>query len=443
VPARTAWSADEQGGFVARSVVIAPLTGVRFVAALWVVAFHIYLFNGDDLAATHPAIDAVVGPIAGQGDLGVDLFFLLSGFVLAHNYLERLGARPSLSGAIDFLWLRVARIWPLYMVAILGGGLLLSWRFTLWGTRPNVPLTLSHLVSQTLMVQQWGAAQVPDTSWTGPAWSISAEWLAYLAFPLLAVVVWRLRRHAAPGLVLVLAGLVLLPTLLWTAQSHTQAAPYMWLARLASEFTCGALLSAATGHDGSRLARAGGWLAPVAVVTTAAWLYVAEQVGRPWMGPLVLAAFPALVLGLAHGEGRLHRWLGSPLMVLGGGLSFALYLVHVPLLKLFRDAVAHGAVPLDPDLRLYGELVIALVSILLAWVLFRHVEEPARHRLRALRPGPGRSDRQPGAGDDHRHRVPVLAHAGAHAGAAGEPAGAVAAGGIAAVPGEHVHGGLL
>lgn len=404
---------------MARSAVIAPLTGVRFVAALWVVAFHVYLFNGDDLAAAHPVVDAVVGPIAGQGDLGVDLFFLLSGFVLAHNYLERLGPRPSMSSTVEFLWLRLARIWPLYMVAILGGGLLLSLRSTLWGTHPNVPLTASHLISQALMVQQWGAAQVPDTSWTGPAWSISAEWLAYLCFPLLAVVVWRLRRHAPPAVVLALAGLVLLPTLLWTTQAHTQAAPYMWLARLASEFTCGALLSAATGRELSRLTRVGGWLAPLAVVAAAAWLYVAEIVGRPWMGPLVLAVFPLLVLGLAHGDGTLHRWLGSRSMVLGGGISFALYLVHVPLLKLFRDALAHGDIPLDPHLRLYGELVVVLVSIVLAWALFHRVEEPARHRLRALRRGQGRADRESRPDERDRHPVPVLAHAGGDARAAG------------------------
>jgi hypothetical protein len=45
-----------------------------------------------------------------------------------------------------------------------------------------------------------------------------------------------------------------------------------------------------------------------------------------------------------------------------------------------------GAVPLDPADRLYGELVVVLLSLLLAYVLYRRVEEPARHRLRALGP---------------------------------------------------------
>jgi peptidoglycan/LPS O-acetylase OafA/YrhL len=371
---------------VAKSAVIAPLTGVRLVAAVWVVLFHIYLFNGDALSSEHPVLDAVVGPVVSQGDLGVDLFFLLSGFVLAHNYLQRLGEAPSFRGTAGFLWLRLARVWPLYMVAILGGGLLLSLRHQLWGTTPNVPLTGSRLLLQLFMVQQWGAAQVPDTSWTGPAWSISAEWLAYLCFPAMAVVVWRLRRYAGPRVLVILAGLVLLPTLLWTAVAQTQAASYMWLVRLASEFTCGALLSAATRQEWPRLTRASGWLAPALIAAGAAWLYLAEAVDRAWLGPLVLALFPALVLALAHGDGRVHRWLGSRPMVLGGGASFALYLVHVPLLKLFRDAVDHGALPVSDGHRLPGELAVAAVSLLVAWALFRHVEDPARLRLRELGP---------------------------------------------------------
>jgi len=367
---------------VARSAVITPLTGVRLVAATWVVLFHIYLYNGDRLAANHPVVNAVVGPIASQGDLGVDLFFLLSGFVLAHNYLDRLGPRPSLESTLSFLWLRIARVWPLYMVAILGGGLLLALRHHWWGSEPNVPLSWGRFFAQALMVQQWTASNVPNTSWTGPAWSISAEWLAYVCFPVLAVAAWRLQRHAGRRATMLLAVAVLVPTLLWTGLAHTQAAPFMWLARLASEFTCGVLLSAALRGRESRLHRAP-WLAGAAVVVTATWLYLAAAVDRAWLGPLVLAVFPALVLGLAHGDGRLHRLLGSRPMVLGGGVSFALYLVHVPLLKLFRDARDHGVVPLSADHQVYGELAVALVSLLLAYVLFRRVEEPARHRLSA------------------------------------------------------------
>jgi peptidoglycan/LPS O-acetylase OafA/YrhL len=377
---------------VARTVVIAPLTGVRIVAAAWVVLFHVYLVNGERLGSDHPVVDAVVGPIASQGDLGVDLFFVLSGFVLAHNYLDRLGAQPSMQGVVSFLWRRLSRIWPLYMIAVLGGGLLLWLRWQWWGTQPNVPLSWSQLLEQALMVQQWRAPHVPDTSWTGPAWSISAEWLAYLAFPVLAVVARRLVRLAGPVPTAVLAGLVLVPTLAWTTTAHTQAAPYMWLARLAGEFACGVLLSSALSGEGPVRAgaavgpRLASWLGPVSVTVAVAWLYLVAVLDRAWLGPLVLAVFPPLVVALALGDGGLQRWLGSRPMVLGGGLSFALYLVHVPLLKLFRDALDHGLVPIDPGDQVYGELAVVAGSVLVAYLLFRHVEEPVRRRLRSFEP---------------------------------------------------------
>jgi len=382
---QSAPQSQEAGEHVAKAV-ITPLTGVRFVAAVWVVLFHIYLFNGRHLAAAHPAVNAVVGPIASQGDLGVDLFFLLSGYVLAHNYLERLGAAPSLPEVVSFLWLRLARVWPLYMLATIGGGLLLFLRLLVWGSHPSVPLTVPRFLAQVVMVQSWSAPNATSSSWTGPAWTISAEWLAYLCFPALAIVVWRLHQYAGPRTLLTLAALALLPTVVWTGVAQTQAAPYMWLARLASEFTCGMLLAAAARAQLPRLTRASGWLAPMVIASCAAWLYLASVVERAWLGPLVLALFPVLVLALAHGRGPVHRWLGSRLMVLGGGVSFALYLVHVPLLFVFRDALHHGVVPLDQGQQLYGELAVAAVSLAIACALFRRVEEPARHRLRAWGP---------------------------------------------------------
>jgi peptidoglycan/LPS O-acetylase OafA/YrhL len=387
--------------------VIAPLTGVRLVAAVWVVLFHVYLANGDWLGAEHPVVDALVGPVASQGDLGVDLFFLLSGFVLAHNYLASLGTGPSVREVASFLWLRLSRVWPLYMVAILGGGLLLWLRLQWWGTAPNVPLSLGRLVEQVVMVQQWSAPNVPDTSWTGPAWSISAEWLAYLAFPALAVVVWQVRRRVGRSGSGMLAVLVLVPTLVWTTATQTQAAPYMWLGRLASEFTCGMLLSAALPAGLPDVRRSSSWLAPVALAAIGGWLYVVALVDRPWLGPVVLVLFPPLVLGLALGHGTLHRCLGSRPMVVGGGASFALYLVHVPLLKLFRDALEHGVVPIDPRHQLYGELVVVVGSLGLAYLLFRHVEEPARQRLRAWDPSSAaRAETRLRQDSNLRHLVP-------------------------------------
>ncbi|MGB2665793.1 MAG: acyltransferase family protein, partial [Candidatus Acidiferrum sp.] len=82
------------------------LTGIRAVAAIFVVFFHF----GDSFAALFPAF-GVLRPIYKSGDMGVDLFFMLSGFVLSLNYLD--GFRTISRGSYrKFLRARLARIYP-------------------------------------------------------------------------------------------------------------------------------------------------------------------------------------------------------------------------------------------------------------------------------------------------------------------------------------------
>jgi peptidoglycan/LPS O-acetylase OafA/YrhL len=96
-------------------------------------------------------------------------------------------------------------------------------------------------------------------------------------------------------------------------------------------------------------------------------------------------AFPFLVGGLALSTRGLSRALGTPSMVLGGRLSFALYLVHVPVFEVFWTLM--GWYPrLAPGSTLAGLLTphVLLLTVPLAYVLYRFVEEPARRRLRDL-----------------------------------------------------------
>ena len=138
-----------------RSQHIRALTGVRFFAALWVVVYHSTRHNGILLANHHPEIRELVWPVTSAGVRGVDLFFMLSGFVLALNYMDRLGDRFELRPTLRFLWLRLARIWPLYMLVIVGAGLLRVIRHDLWNSAGTGPLTWTNLLRQGLMVQQW------------------------------------------------------------------------------------------------------------------------------------------------------------------------------------------------------------------------------------------------------------------------------------------------
>ena len=79
---------------------IRALTGLRIVAALWVVLFHYRPLIWE----ASPRLKDYLAPLFDAGAQGVDLFFILSGFVLTWNYLDRLGPHWSARATLHFLW---------------------------------------------------------------------------------------------------------------------------------------------------------------------------------------------------------------------------------------------------------------------------------------------------------------------------------------------------
>ena len=158
------------------------LTGLRIVAALWVVGFHFHFTALPGVAA----VNRILGPLITQGALGVDLFFVISGFVIAHTHLDRLGPafRPFVTAR--FVWARLCRMWPLYLVVLHVFGLWLVAKLA-WGHDSNVAfqavqpvVSVTEWVRQLAGVQMWDHAYLDGASWVGPTWSLSAEWLALI-----------------------------------------------------------------------------------------------------------------------------------------------------------------------------------------------------------------------------------------------------------------------
>jgi len=142
------------------------LTGLRFFAALYVVLFHTQL-----ALATKHHISRTWSTFMGHGYVAVSLFFVLSGFVLTYNYADRWSEIPFQR----FLLARFARIYPVYILA-----LLLQFRFYLPAA------TIHSALAVIFMVQSWTVmpSELP-ASWNYPAWTLSIEWFFYLCFPLL------------------------------------------------------------------------------------------------------------------------------------------------------------------------------------------------------------------------------------------------------------------
>ncbi len=397
---------------------IKALTGLRIIAAVWVVLFHFRPL----LWAGAPDLSSALSPVLNCGAQGVDLFFILSGFVLAWNYLDRMGSSWSTRATLHFLWLRLARVWPVYLVTLHLAAAWVIFTLNVGHVHPpdEVPLTAVSYVRQLLLVQLWFEPFFDGSSWDGPAWSISAEWLAYLLFSVLVLVIFRMAHVTRARGLFALAFVFSLPPvmlLLATGQFYT---PWSWLPRIVTQFLAGALASAAVRklNPSDRVRHATGYVSLVLVVFIVSALYWLDEHPLGTVSDssgFVDVLFVPLVVTLTIGVGSLPRLLSTRVMVYGGEISFSLYMVH----ELVHNAWNWTAQQFELTLQggagrwmLCGVLLTAVVG---AIALYHVVEEPARVWMRRMidvghSPHPTRVD--PPAEPTGRHRNPASQPAG-------------------------------
>jgi peptidoglycan/LPS O-acetylase OafA/YrhL len=377
----------------ARTGEIRALTGLRIFAASWVVVFH---FGFTPALATE-WFWRPFRPFVSTGALGVDLFYVLSGFVITLTYLDTMGPRATGRLTVGFWWTRICRVWPVYAtVTTLFGGWLL---FKAAHVPPGAPVAYQsvqpvvdvwHYLEQLTMVQLWHRPFFDGSSWVGPAWSISAEWLAYVCFPALALLLWRVRRaHPALAGALAVACMVPFAWICWTTGNPYH--PWSWLLRIAAGFLAGALTCLAVRRvtPTRRVARGAAVVAGLCVVAVLAVLWASAQRNPPGeYGGVVVLLFPLLVGALALSSRGPSRLLATRPAVHGGRISYSLYLVHVPVFEVLWTAMARFPV-VAPGGRLYAVVVpgALLAALLLAHLTYRLLEEPARLALRSRGPG--------------------------------------------------------
>lgn len=333
----------------------AGLTRLRFFLIAWVILYHLNLPLHVTDAWTW------LSPVLWRGYLGVDGFFLLSGFALWLGY----GTRPprGARGIGRFLMRRVAKIWPLHAAALFGLALLVGSAMALGVTIREPDRFSAHdFVLQLLLVHGWETTRI--FSWNYPSWALSVEWAGYLAFPAVLAGLLRLPRAAAPlvpaAALLGLAALVAfgpVGTLNYTLN--------FGLLRFGLEFTLGLGLG--------RLATEGrlpGWLPWLALLGLPAGLWLQQDA--------------VTVLGLAGAmvviwQAGLHRPgpARQDLLLRLGEASFGIYLSWV-----FVEAAIVGLLRLASPGPLGAAvlMVVGFVATLGAgWCAWRWVEVPA-HR---------------------------------------------------------------
>ncbi len=157
------------------------LTGIRGLAAIWVVFFHFEAYLKDIFSELK-----WIFQIIDRGYFGVDLFFCLSGFIIAHVYFERCISNPKdkRMELKHFFLKRFARLYPVYILTtLLALAMFIIANFIghKFGKLSDDVLTFSIVIKNLL------AIQILDDSYSlnYPSWSVSAEFFAYLSFPIL------------------------------------------------------------------------------------------------------------------------------------------------------------------------------------------------------------------------------------------------------------------
>jgi peptidoglycan/LPS O-acetylase OafA/YrhL len=336
------------------------LTGLRFFLALWVILHHL-TGPGQKLEATALLLPHGLFTLIRGGYQAVTTFFVLSGFVLTRSYAATVWSRRN---TLRYALGRVARVYPVYLLS-----LAVVAPFIWVDQTPGKP---GYLMAHFLLVQAWlGAIPV---NWNTPAWSLSCEMFFYAMFPLSALFT---RRANWRGIAVAAAIACCLTRAMWAVGVSDNIKPLVHL----SDFLMGIAAVCAYELLQRRARPPRGW-----------WLYIPGLAGAAGViaYPEVLPAFidlnsalrplnGVLLIGLALGGGVLARGLSTRVVVYLGKSSYAMYILHVPILWwcLRRS-------PEFPPLE-YIAIVIAVSA-----AVYGLFEEPSNRKLRSFLRDPAR-----------------------------------------------------
>ncbi len=355
------------------------LLGLRGMAALWVYLGHLFFSPPYDLGFASSRGLGPLSPVILFHFLAVDLFLILSGFLL---YLSHHHAFTSAteSRSIDRFYLsRLARIYPLYLFSVLLIGVyhLLGVPHPMYsGMQDEI---FRHweitLALNLLLMDAWGI--IPGASWNEPAWTLSILFFLYLIFPNLVLLLRFAPRRPLPTLLLIYALIVLYHMLREIIPGLSHSDGVGGLMRGIFFFVIGCLFARMyEAKPASPLP----WnrLLPATFALFPAIMLVWQPLGLPMTVYHIL--YPPLFLGLLYAGGRLSRkiFANRPVLWLGT-ISYSLYLMHYPLMLLLKYVLGDVFAALSwgsfmGDLWLY--LLVSAIVLYGCWLCHALIERP-------------------------------------------------------------------
>jgi len=336
----------------------------RFVAAFLVVLFHYSKYT--DKTWIFSGVD--------KFGYFVDFFFMLSGYIIFLTYGHKIS---SLTGYFDFIWRRLARIYPIHVGTLIFYTVILGF-INVFGVSISDPAkyNIDALPFQFTLTQVWGVNY--GLTFNYPAWSISAEWFLYIIFPFLAILA-RLNWLLAVAISLVWIGVcVTLIEMGNFADWDVWIGPFALL-RAFPLFLLGVTICRCIEMHDLKMPS----LIPGVLAFVLAILLTVEGVATPF----ILAAFAAAVAltAMAERNGATPIFGGAICRSLGDA-SYAIYMIHAPVATIALQLGGLRFLRLSPAEMVWLALPVALAVIPLASLVHRWFEGPARQKMNAMSP---------------------------------------------------------
>lgn len=354
---------------------IKSLTSLRGVAALLVVMHH---FFGYLLPRVGPTVSSH-SKFFYNGYLWVDFFFILSGFIMTHVYTSTFSLGINSYSYKSYLFSRFARIYPLHIFVIflfIGVEIAKTYPFT---GKQN----LTALFANIFLIQALDLSSPPlfggATYWNEPAWSISAEWIAYIILPFLLLFLSKTKNISAS--VVYISALACLFILIKLTYGHLDFLGLPSIVRCTMECVLGIITYKVYSSGTYRKCLGFGSSTMVSVI----WICLVMH--YDWHDILILPAFCLLILSTSMNNGFISKSLNSRLMLYLGAISYSIYMVHwfiqefIKLVWWNRFHVAFGS-----NFNAYESFIALVLCILLVVVIasltYKFVEVPMRNRLK-------------------------------------------------------------
>ena len=350
---------------------------LRGIAALLVVFYHMKDISHDKGAA----IDSMTGFFS-KGYIWVDMFFILSGFILSFVYMQSMASSPySFIKQKEFIISRVSRIYPLHLATLVSLVVINGLSYYLLDLESffNERKSIESLSTNIFLLHGWGFHET--NTWNIPSWSISAEMFAYIIFPVL--IVSYSKSSLLANIVYFLIS-VAMYVFIFINYENVEGGADTNILRCMSGFLLGMVMFNVYDKVGS------GSVVLVSIMQVVAVIGLFVVLHYNYHDSLTILCFVILIYFTSDNKGVLFPVMSLRPLVYLGTLSYSIYLVHWLVYEIYWlygkfifTYLASMYSPFNVTALKYS--LFFITSLILSFLSYKYIEMPAQKYIRSKR----------------------------------------------------------